>query len=213
MEQIICNAMDFVKRVFEEEYSGHDYYHTYRVFRTATRIAEAEGAEIEIVQLGALLHDVDDVKLSPDTYKNKDKARVFLREQGVGEAEIEKICHIIDQVSFRGTDSVKPDSLEGQCVQDADRLDAIGAIGVARTFAFGGNHNRPMYDPEIPPKLNMTAEEYRKHVSPTLNHFYEKLFSLKELMTTETAKQMAEDRDRYMREFVAQFLAEWDGIK
>ena len=213
MEQIICNALDFVKRVFEEEYSGHDYYHTYRVFRTATRIAEAEGAEIRIVQLGALLHDVDDVKLSPETHENKVKARAFLREQGVEEPEIEKICHIIDQVSFRGTDSVKPDSLEGQCVQDADRLDAIGAIGVARTFAYGGNHNRPMYDPEIPPKTHMSAEEYRKHVSPTLNHFYEKLFFLKDLMTTETAKKMAEARDRYMREFVDQFLAEWDGTR
>ena len=213
MEQIICNTLDFVKRVFEEEYSGHDYFHTYRVFRTATRIAEAEGAEVELVQLSALLHDVDDVKLSPHTYENKDRARAFLREQGIDEARIGKICHIIDQVSFRGTDSVTPDSLEGRCVQDADRLDAIGAIGIARTFAYGGNHNRPMYDPEIPPKLNMTAEEYRKHVSPTLNHFYEKLFFLKDLMTTETAKEMAEARDRYMRDFVEHFRGERDCIK
>ena len=213
MEQIIYKSLDFVKRVFEEDYSGHDYFHTYRVFRTATRIAEAEGAELRIVQLGALLHDVDDVKLSPGTYKNKDKARAFLQEQGVEEPKIEKICHIIDQVSFRGTDSVTPDSLEGRCVQDADRLDAIGAMGIARTFAYGGNHNRPMYDPEIPPKTHMSAEEYRKHVSPTLNHFYEKLFFLKDLRTTETAKAMAEERDSYMRDFVDRFIGEWNGVK
>lgn len=213
MEQIICNALEFVKRVFEAEYSGHDYFHTYRVFRTATRIAEAEGAEVELVQLAALLHDVDDEKLSPHTYENKDKARAFLQEQGVEKGRIEKICHMIDQVSFRGTESVTPDSLEGRCVQDADRLDAIGAMGIARTFAYGGNRNRPMYDPEIPPKTDMTAEEYRKHVSPTLNHFYEKLFFLKDLMTTQTAKAMAEERDRYMRDFVDRFLREWDGVK
>ena len=213
MEQIIQNALAYVKEVFETDYSGHDYFHTYRVFRMATRIAEEEGAELGIVQLAALLHDVDDVKLSPDTYRNKDKARAFLRKNCVEPEAIERICHLIDQVSFRGADSVIPDCLEGRCVQDADRLDAIGAIGIARTFAYGGNHNRIMYDPDIPPRMNMTAEEYRNHVSPTVNHFYEKLFDLKALMTTDTARQMAEARDRYMRDYIAQFLAEWDGLK
>ena len=199
--------------MFENDFSGHDYFHTLRVYKTATRLAESEGANVHVAQLGALLHDVDDVKLSPQTHPNKDNARAFLVQNGVSSEDIERIVSIIDQVSFKGTDSVKPTSLEGECVQDADRLDAIGAIGIARAFAYGGNHNRVMYDPEEKPKLNLSGEEYRTHVSTTINHFYEKLFTLKGLLNTSSAKEIADHRENYMRAFIDEFMDEWDGIK
>lgn len=206
---IITNAIEFVKHVFENDYSGHDYFHTLRVYKTAGRIAEAEGANRNIVQLAALLHDVDDRKLSPETYANKDKARAFLRENGVNEAETERICRMISEVSFSA--GITPDTLESQCVQDADRLDALGAVGIARTFAYGGSHRREMFNPDIPPKLNMTREEYADSKSTSINHFYEKLFLLKDLMNTKTAKQIAEQRENFMQDFVSQFMAEWNG--
>ena len=213
MDNVIKNAVDYVKRVFENDFSGHDYFHTLRVYKTATRLAESEGANVHVAQLGALLHDVDDVKLSPQTHPNKDNARAFLVQNGVSSEDIERIVSIIDQVSFKGTDSVKPTSLEGECVQDADRLDAIGAIGIARAFAYGGNHNRVMYDPEEKPKLNLSGEEYRTHVSTTINHFYEKLFTLKGLLNTSSAKEIADHRENYMRAFIDEFMDDWDGIK
>jgi len=209
--QIIERALDFVKTVFENDYSGHDYFHTLRVYRTAGRIAEAEGADVEIVRLAALLHDVDDRKLSPQTHANKDKARAFLKENGVSEADIETICKIIGEVSFG--DGITPDTLESRCVQDADRLDALGAIGVARAFAYGGSHHREMHNPDIPPKMNMTKEEYAQSKSTSINHFYEKLFLLKDLMNTPTAKQIAEHRETFMRDFVSEFLSEWNGLQ
>ena len=213
MDNVIKNAVDYVKRVFENDFSGHDYFHTLRVYKTATRLAESEGANVHLAQLGALLHDVDDVKLSPQTHPNKDNARAFLVQNGVSSEDIERVVSIIDQVSFKGTDSVKPTSLEGECVQDADRLDAIGAIGIARAFAYGGNHNRVMYDPDEKPKLNLSGEEYRTHVSTTINHFYEKLFTLKGLLNTSSAKEIADHRENYMRAFIDEFMDEWDGIK
>ena len=208
---IIDDALRFVKNIFKGESSGHDYFHTLRVYNTATKIAEKENADLKIVQLSALLHDVDDIKLSPETHEEKKIAVTFLKGHGVKEEEIGKICRIIDEVSFKGTDSVVSTTKEGKCVQDADRLDTIGAIGIARAFAYGGSHNRVMHDPEEKPALNMNGDEYRKHISTTINHFYEKLFLLKDLMNTPTAKEIAEEREEYMKSFLAQFLAEWDG--
>lgn len=212
-KMIINDALEFVRNIFHDDYSGHDYFHTLRVYKMATRIAEQENADFIIVQLAALLHDVDDIKLSPETYVHKDRAVDFLRKHNISEAMIKTICSIIGEVSFRGTDSTTPETIEGKCVQDADRLDAMGAIGIARAFAYGGNHNRIMYDPEIKPTVSMNADEYQSHVSTTVNHFYEKLFQLKDLMNTDTAKKIAEQREDYMKIFISEFLDEWDGIR
>lgn len=210
---IINDAIEFVKNVFKDDHSGHDYFHTLRVYKMATRIAEQENADLITVQLAALLHDVDDIKLSPETYQNKDRAVVFLSEHGVSDAKIKTVCKIIGEISFKGRDSVVPETIEGKCVQDADRLDAIGAIGIARAFAYGGNHNRVIHDPEIKPALNMSADQYHNHISTTVNHFYEKLFLLKDMMNTATAKKIAEQREDYMKCYIAEFLDEWDGIR
>ena len=211
-ENIIELARAYVKNKFENEYSGHDYFHTLRVFNMATNIAKSEGADLEIVQLAALLHDVDDRKISPQTYEKQTNARSFLKLNSVDDIRIESICQIIREISFGANDSA-PTTLEGKCVQDADRLDAIGAIGIARAFAYGGNHNRHMYHPEIKPQLNMTKEEYVKSESTTINHFYEKLFKLTDLMNTKTAKSIAIERDKYMKQFVLEFMDEWEGIR
>ena len=211
--QLIENAINYVKEMFKNEYSGHDYFHTIRVYKMALRISEEENADTLIISLAALLHDVDDIKLSPQTSKNKDNARKFLTDNNIDSTTIDLICEIIDEISYKGSESVSPKTLEGKCVQDADRLDAIGAIGIARAFAYGGNHNRVMHDPNEPPTLSMSEDEYRNHVSTTINHFYEKLFNLKDLMNTKTAIKIAEERNRYMKEYIIEFMNEWDGIK
>ena len=209
---IIDDATDYVKNVFRNEFGGHDYFHTLRVYKTATKIAEQENADLTVVGLAALLHDVDDVKLSPETHANKDRTVAFLKKHGASEAMIKSICEIIGEVSFLGTDSVVPKTIEGKCVQDADRLDALGAIGIARAFAYGGSHGRVMHDPDIKPSTNMNATEYRKHVSTTVNHFYEKLFLLKDSMNTDSAKKIAEKRENYMKAYLSEFLSEWEGL-
>ncbi|MDE6585738.1 MAG: HD domain-containing protein [Clostridia bacterium] len=210
---IIDDAICYVKSIFQNEYSGHDYFHTLRVYKTATKIAEQERGNLFIVQLAALLHDVDDIKLSPETYANKDRAVAFLKKHDLSETMIKTICDIIDEVSYKGADSTAPKSLEGKCVQDADRLDAIGAIGIARAFAYGGSHNRVIHDPDMKPSMHMNADEYQKHVSTTVNHFYEKLFLLKDLINTDTAKKIAERREDYMKAYISEFLDEWEGIR
>ena len=212
-DEIINQALEYVKKIFENDFSGHDYFHTLRVFKMATHIATEEKANLEIVQLAALLHDVDDIKLSPQTHAQKINARRFLAANNFPETTICNICQIIDEVSYLGNDSVTPKTLEGKCVQDADRLDALGAVGIARAFAYGGNHNRLMYHPDIKPKMNMGKEEYINHVSTSVNHFYEKLFKLTELMNTSTAKKIATEREAYMKSFIAEFMDEWDGIR
>lgn len=211
MERIIENAQQFAKHFFRLDCSGHDYFHTLRVYQLALALAREEGADCTTVALAALLHDVDDRKISPETCARKDNAVAFLKGQHLSDAQIATICQIIDEVSFQGTDSVAPSTLEGKCVQDADRLDALGAIGIARAFAYGGSHGRALYDPAIAPVLGMGKEEYRSHVSPTVNHFYEKLFLLKDRMNTPTARSMAQRREDYMKAFLSEFFSEWDG--
>lgn len=210
-EQMISNALDFMSSVFEKEFSGHDKFHTLRVLSTAERIAEEEGADLFKVRLAAILHDVDDIKLSPETNPGLDRASGFMKANGVDPTTREAVCQIIREISFKGSDSVKPSTIEGMCVQDADRLDAIGAVGVARAFAYGGSKGRPLYDPEVMPLGRMNEEQYRKSGSTSVNHFYEKLFLLKDMMNTASAKRTAEARDAFMHAFIEEFLAEWAG--
>lgn len=185
-----------------------------RVYRLAIEIAEQENAEMLIVQLAALLHDVDDVKLSPETHEAKKNAVGFMKNNVVDDKVIASVCKIIDEVSFAGTDSVVPSTLEGKCVQDADRLDAIGAIGIARTFAYGGSKGRRIHDPNIKPMTNMNKADYiQNHNSTSINHFYEKLLLLKDMMNTETEKKMAMHRQAVMEDFLEEFMAEWEGEK
>ena len=192
---MIDAAMDFAREIFLGDGSGHDFDHTLRVYHMAVRIAKEEGADVETVALAALLHDVDDRKLSPETCEHKDRAVGFLRGQGMDEARIRRIVEIISQISFTAGYG-RPDTLEGMCVQDADRLDAIGAIGIGRAFAFGGSRGRRMHDPE---GLDKTA---------TVEHFYDKLFKLKDLMNTQTGRTLAKQRDEFMHSFLEQFYAE-----
>ena len=211
MQTSVSKALGYVKEKLENEFSGHDYFHTLRVYNMATRIAECEGADLETVQLAALLHDVDDRKVSPTTCENLDNAVSFLRGIGKDEEYSGRILTVIREISFGDNDSA-PSTLEGKCVQDADRLDAIGAIGIGRAFAFGGSRGRLMHHPDAEPRLNMTKEEYRRSESTTVNHFYEKLFLLKERMNTVTAVRIAEVRDEYMHQFLDEFMSEWDGL-
>ena len=211
MNELVENCIKFVKDYFKNDFTGHDYFHTLRVFKLASSIAVEENANLELVELASLLHDVDDIKISPKTHINKDNARSFLKKNNVDIQIIDKICGIIGDISYKGTETKPSSLLEGRIVQDADRLDALGAIGIARAFAYGGSHNRTMHDPNEVPNLNMTEEEYHNHVSTTINHFYEKLFKLKDLMNTSTGKYMALKKDQYMKKFVARFLEEWNG--
>ena len=211
---MVNNALEYIKEIFSGDSSGHDYYHTVRVYRIATEIAKQEYADVNIVQLAALLHDVDDKKLSPETHATKKNAVDFMTANGVDADIINIVCKIIDEVSFAGTDSVVPSTIEGKCVQDADRLDAIGAIGIARTFAYGGSRGRKIYDPDIKPRIGMSKEEYEKNMNSTsINHFYEKLLLLKDMMNTTAGKKMAEHRQAVMQEFLNEFLAERKGEK
>ena len=212
-DKIIEDAIDYIKDFFVDEYSGHDYWHTMRVYRMAVKLAEIEKADLFIVKLAALLHDIDDIKISPLTAAGKLNAMVFMAEHEVDRDVIDKVCEIIDENSFRGLDSVVPATIEGKCVQDADRLDAIGAIGIARAFTYGGSRRRILYDPEQKPLMDMNAAEYRRHMSTTVNHFYEKLFKLKDMMNTDAAKKLAEHREKIMRDYLDEFMLEWEGEK
>lgn len=209
---MIENTIKYVKQIFADDCSGHDYHHTMRVYRLAVQIAKRENADLLIVQLSALLHDVDDTKLSPETYATKKNAVDFMKSNGVDNEIIEAVCKIIEEVSFAGTDSVVPSTVEGKCVQDADRLDAMGAIGIARAFAYGGSKGRKIYDPEIKPLVNMGKEEYCQNQNSTsINHFYEKLLLLKDMMNTDAAKRIAEHRHTIMEAYLEEFMLEWEG--
>ncbi len=201
----------FVKSVLEGDFSGHDWWHIHRVRTLAAIIAKAEGADPFLVALAALLHDIDDWKLNENQLK-ENKTRKWLTECGVDELIIQKVCRIIDGVSFKGAGvNTSTNDLECKVLQDADRLDAIGAIGIARTFAYGGSRGRGIYDPAIPPEMHANFENYKKSTAPTINHFYEKLLLLKDLMQTNSGKEFASQRHEFMLMFLDQFYAEWNG--
>lgn len=212
-QDIISKTITFVKEQLNNAEGGHDWFHIERVYKNALLIAKGETCNPIIVQLGSLLHDIADSKFHDgDESVGPNIARAFLESEKVDESVIDHVIKIIENISFKGGNTEKKfSSIELDIVQDADRLDAIGAIGIARTFNYGGFKNRALYDPEIAPNTNMTPEEYKKSQAPTINHFYEKLLLLKDKMNTPTAKKIAQKRHRYMEGFLAQFYAEWEG--
>mgnify|MGYP000553105418 FL=1 len=215
-EQIILNTIDFVKETLEGAEGGHDWFHIERVYKNALLISENEKVDRFIVQLGALLHDIADAKFyNGDESIGPKKAREFLKKQYVDEDIIIHIENIILFISYKSSldTSKKFTSPELDVIQDADRLDAIGAIGIARCFNYGGFKNRSLYDPAIEPNLEMTKEQYKKSTTPTINHFYEKLLLLKDKMNTKTGQLLAKERHRYMEGFLQQFYEEWNGVK
>ena len=211
----IEKTVAFVKETLQNAEGGHDWWHTYRVWQNARTIAATEQVDLITVELGALLHDIADAKFhNGDEGIGPAVARAFLLSILVEKDRTEHIENIIRNISFRtniGSNSEKFDSKELAVIQDADRLDAIGAIGIARAFNYGGFKNRSLYDPNVPANLNMTKEEYAKSSAPTINHFYEKLLLLKSKMKTETGKKMAEDRHSFMEKYLLQFYKEWGG--
>lgn len=211
--ELINSTIDFVKTELAGAEGGHDWFHSYRVWKMARNIAEKESGDRLVVEIAALLHDIADSKFNDgDEDVGPIKAADFLRELGVADEVIEHVENIIRHISFKGGNhQQKFRSPELDIVQDADRLDAIGAIGIARTFNYGGYKNREMYNPEIKPVLNMTKEEYKNSKAPTINHFYEKLLLLKDRMNTKTGKAIAEQRHQYMEQFLDEFYEEWEG--
>lgn len=214
-ENIVNKTILFVKQKLENAEGGHDWFHIERVYKNAMSIANNEVCDDTVVKLAALLHDIADSKFhNGDETVGPKIAREFLLINEVEEATIQHIIKIIENISFKGGNTEKTfSSIELDIVQDADRLDAIGAIGIARAFNYGGFKNRPLYNPNIAPKLHMSKEEYKNSETPTLNHFYEKLLLLKDKMNTETGKQIAQQRHQFMMTFLSQFYAEWDGEK
>jgi len=215
-DNTINKTVAFVKNTLRETEGGHDWWHIYRVWKNAQHIAKNEkDLDILVVELGSLLHDIADSKFhNGDEEIGPKAARDFLESLQIEEHVIFHVESIVRHVSFKG-------SLEGQTwtspelsvVQDADRLDALGAIGIARTFSYGGHKDREIYNPGVKPNLNMTKEEYKNSTAPSINHFYEKLLLLKGLMNTETGKEMAAERHEFMERFLEQFYAEWEGKK
>ena len=211
-QNIIQNTVAFVKEKLDGAEAGHDWFHIERVWKLSKKIAAAETCNLEVVELSALLHDIADPKFheGDETLALK-ISQEFLERQNVSGEIIDQVLFIIKNISFKNRGEV-PDVLpiELQIVQDADRIDAIGAIGIARTFNYGGFKNNLMYHPEIQPKLNMTKEEYKKSTGTTINHFYEKLLLLKDLMNTDIGKKLAEERHDFMLNFLDQFSREWN---
>lgn len=215
MNSIIDSTIAFVKEKLQQAEGGHDWFHIERVYKNALLIAQHETCNLEVVKLAALLHDIADSKFNNgDETIGPATAKAFLKSQNVPEDTITHVVNIIENISFKGGNFEKKfHSKELDIVQDADRLDAIGAIGIARVFNYGGFKNRVLYDPAISPKLNMTKEEYKNNTAPTVNHFYEKLLLLKDKMNTVTGTNIAAERHVFMEKFLSQFYAEWDGEK
>ena len=214
-DQQINATIDFVKEALKNAEGGHDWFHTLRVYNNALLIAKNETVDKLIVALGALLHDIADSKFHDgDETVGPKVARKFLFEHNVDSLVIEHVINIIENISFKGgNEAQKFKSVELDVIQDADRLDAIGAIGIARCFNYGGFKNRALYNPDIKSNLNMSKEEYKRSKAPTINHFYEKLLLLKDRMNTKTGKRIAKERHGYMVQFLDQFYSEWNGEK
>lgn len=212
-EDLIESTIKFVKDELANAEGGHDWWHIYRVWQSAKHIAQQEKVDIFVVELGALLHDIADSKFHDgDEEVGPQKAVDFLLSLGVNANIIVHVENIIRHISFKsGNQAQAFKSPELDVIQDADRLDAIGAIGIARAFNYGGHKNRPMHDPDIPVKLNMSRDQYKKSTAPTINHFYEKLLLLKDRMNTKTGKEMAANRHLFMERYLAQFYSEWEG--
>ena len=208
-------TVQLVKEKLGDDTTGHDYFHIMRVRALAARLAEQEGADVFVVELAALLHDIADWKFhGGDLNEGPRVASEWLQSIGEKAQTIEKVAAIIKEVSYKGAGvQTTPASLEGKVVQDADRLDALGAIGIARTFAYGGKFERQMYDPDRPPVMHQSFEEYKNAKGTTLNHFYEKILLLKDRLNTESARALAEERHKYVADFVERFLLEWEGKK
>ncbi len=210
---LLDNTILFVKQKLENAEAGHDWFHIERVYKNAVLIAEEEDCDLMIVKLSALLHDIADSKFNDgDETVGPKVAREFLEFQKASEEVIQHVINIIENISFKGGNFEKKfTSKELEIVQDADRLDALGAIGIARTFHYGGFKNRQLYNPNIAPLTNMSKEAYKNSNAPTLNHFYEKLLLLKDKMNTETGRRIAFERHKFMELFLSQFYAEWEG--
>jgi uncharacterized protein len=209
--QIIHKTSDFIRELLEGEGSGHDWWHIYRVRNNALAIAKAyKTIDLFVVEMSALLHDIADHKFhGGDENIGIQKAESWLTKQQVAEDAKQHILCIMEEVSF--SKGKKPTSLESEIVQDADRLDAIGAVGIARTFAYGGFKKREIYNPNIPPVKYANMEDYKKNTKPTVNHFYEKLLLLKDMMNTAEAKKIAMGRHAFMKAYLSQFFQEWEG--
>ena len=214
-EDIISTTIGFVKQQLEGAEGGHDWFHIDRVYKNAMLIAQGEKCDVLVVQLAALLHDIADSKFHQgDESVGPAVAKKFLNDNGVASEVISHVVNIIENISFKGGNFDKSfHSIELDILQDADRIDAIGAIGIARAFNYGGFKNRLLYDPDIHPELGMNKEKYQNSTSPTINHFYEKLLLLKDRMNTVTGKKIGEERHRFMEIYLLQFYDEWNGVK
>lgn len=210
-ELIVKQTINFVKNKLKQEGSGHDWYHIERVYNMSKYILKHENADDFVVEMTSLLHDIDDWKFSDDNKANTDTVEIFLKSVGVSNEYISKIINIIKTMSYKGgiVDSTQ-ETIEGMIVQDADRLDAIGAIGIARTFTYGGYKNNLIYDPNIKPIDFTSLDEVKNKENTTINHFYEKLLKLKDLMNTRTAQKIAKKRHEFMVNFLNEFYYEWD---
>lgn len=214
MKQVIIdNTVNYVKSTLADAEGGHDWWHIYRVWKASKQIAKGEQADLLIVELGALLHDIADSKFNGgDETIGPAKAKAFLETLPLDANTIDHVVQIIANISFKGgKEQQQFKSIELDIVQDADRLDAIGAIGIARAFNYGGFKNRLLYDPNTPPDLHKTKEQYKHNNDPTINHFYEKLLLLKDRMNTQTGKKLAQERHQFMEQYLAQFYKEWEG--
>lgn len=211
MEKLIDKTIEFVKSYFQNDASGHDFYHTLRVYKLARSIAEEEKADIGLTSMIALLHDVDDCKLVGEDGELFKNVKAYLSSNNVDSERINLICNEISKISFKGDGKKCPDTLEGKIAQDADRIDDLGAIGIARTFTYGGKIGRTIYSPEIPIRESVSEKDYLNNSGTSIGHFYEKKLKLLELINTEEAKKIAQKRTEYILNYLKEFFDEWEG--